>query len=302
MKKSPGNAWIYKCNLNYPSKGEGYSFLDPENGFLANNDKRSHPFGGEEWIRSAAAWKRLALAQIGDLIFCHQTDKGGIVGLTMAASSGYPDRDGNLPDKCSTIDIGPRRVKFDKVVRIETIRARVGKLGAHKSGKSFSTFIEVEPKFVGSLLTLCLELNPNQKSEVLKIVDAIKVIKIKDKKDQSQVDQNQSDILDEPVRREMLIEAFERKKGWAKLARKVYKDRCMVSGCDFRLIKADGETFIEVHHIQPMYLGGSPNDIRNMCVLCPNHHRAIHYGAAAEVSRLETLIRKVQAKKLKHRG
>jgi len=298
MNKWPKNAWIYKCNLNYPEKGDGYSYLDPKNGFLANNDGEVHQFGGENWIRSGSAWQRLAQARPGDLIICQQTDRRAVVGITTAASGGYPDPDGEYLDKCSAIDIGPQRVKFDNIVRIADIREHVGNLGAHAAGKSFSTFHDVEPKFVAPLLKLCFKLNPKQKNDCLKLLNTAGSVKATASESTTAACQDPSTILSEPVRREMFVEAFERKQKWAKDARHVYGYQCMVPGCKFELLKEDGELYIEVHHLIPMYLGGSPNDRRNMCVLCPNHHRQIHFGMTERIHDLERRIRQVQSKVL----
>lgn len=79
-----------------------------------------------------------------------------------------------------------------------------------------------------------------------------------------------SDLIRDPIRREMFIEAYERRASWARLARRLYGYDCMVVGCDFALLKDDGEQYIEVHHITPMFEGGSPNDKHNLSVLCPN--------------------------------
>ncbi|MEX2213644.1 MAG: hypothetical protein WD768_05925 [Phycisphaeraceae bacterium] len=295
MTKPKVNAWVYKCNLNYPRKGEGYSFLDPDQGFLATEDHDGVMFGGEDWIRSGAAWTRLGKARSGDLVFCHQTDLKGLVGVTVAASGGYPDPDGSHPDKCSAIDLGPGRVKFETTVRIADVRSSVGNLNAYSAGLSRATFVDVEPRFAGRLIDLCMKMNPAQKREIRRLLRRSDHLVASD---QENVPQDNSAVIKDPIRREMLIEAYERRASWAKDARRVYGYSCMVPGCKFKLVKEDGDLFIEVHHLKAMCHGGSPNDRRNMCVLCPNHHREVHFGTRRAINRLERLLRKRQAELL----
>jgi predicted HNH restriction endonuclease len=106
------------------------------------------------------------------------------------------------------------------------------------------------------------------------------------------------EVIRDPIRREMTIEAFERKASWARLARKLYGSSCMVTGCQFVLLKDGGEHYIEVHHIVAMFEGGSPNDKTNLSVLCPNHHREVHYAAAKRRTELTAMIRREQSRRL----
>ena len=63
-------------------------------------------------------------------------------------------------------------------------------------------------------------------------------------------------------------------------------------------MKEDGELYIEVHHIVAMFEGGSPNDKLNLSVLCPNHHREVHYAKKVRRAELTALIRREQARRL----
>lgn len=295
-------AWIYKCSVLNPDPDRQYSWVDPDNGgWLAHvrNDAKGIGWGGENWIRSGKSWANLAMARRGDLIFCQQTDLNGFVGLTVAASDGYPDSDGDHPDKCSTIDIGPRRVCFEYVVDVPSIKQELGAntLQAFASGHSQHTFHRVEPEAIKRLLTLCIRFNPHQQREITRIANirlpTRTIIAASPPED---------GIITDPIRREMLIEAFVRNARWAALARQLYGRRCMVPRCSFRLLTEDGTLYIEVHHIIAMCHGGSPNDPRNLSVLCPNHHRAAHFGKLIDRRRIERLIRREQARRLKRRG
>lgn len=284
---SSRQAWVCKCNAKY-----GYSWLDPEDGFLRPGARRiDEDFEGEEWVKSPLGQQNLGRCKRGDLVFCYQTDLRGIVGLTMAASDGYRDPNGKLP-ACTTIDLGPGRVRFPSVVTIADIRRRVGQLDAFRhGGTAHSTFLEIESRFLRRLLKVCVEVNPSCGSQINTIVSSVS--RPSPSRLDSMVEATARKLLADPIRREITIEAFERKAAWAAEARRVYGSRCMASGCSFTLLKADGTKFIEVHHVISMCEGGG-NNIRNLSVLCPNHHRAIHYGLCDTRRKLEREVEREQ--------
>lgn len=290
-KTSSRQAWVCKCNAKY-----GYSWLNPEDGFLRPGARGiEKDFEGEEWVKAPVGQQNLSRCKRGDLVFCHQTDRRGIVGLTIAASDGYPDPDGKLR-ACTTIDLGPRRVRFASVVTIADIRRRVGDLDAFRhGGTAHSAFLGIESRFVRRLLKVCIEVNPSCKRRIDAIASSVSrpFRSAMNSTDEARAFK----LLAEPIRREMTIEAFERKAAWAAEARRVYGFRCMASGCSFTLVKVDGTRFIEVHHVTSMRDGGG-NDILNLSVLCPNHHRAIHYGSADERRKLEREVRQEQRDRL----
>lgn len=59
-----------------------------------------------------------------------------------------------------------------------------------------------------------------------------------------------------------------RPRGWKKLARDVYGQACVI--CGFSAVT-------DVHHIVSRADGGG-NEIGNLVVVCPNHHRMAHAG------------------------
>ena len=64
-------------------------------------------------------------------------------------------------------------------------------------------------------------------------------------------------------------------KAWA-IRRSGY--RCEVPGCDYSgFPKADGNRYIETHHIVPLAEDGR-DEIANVVALCPNCHREAHYS------------------------
>jgi 5-methylcytosine-specific restriction protein A len=57
--------------------------------------------------------------------------------------------------------------------------------------------------------------------------------------------------------------------------------RCEVEGCTSPILEGnDGKPLVEVHHLHRLADGGA-DDIGNTVCICPNHHRALHYGKVA---------------------
>ena len=57
---------------------------------------------------------------------------------------------------------------------------------------------------------------------------------------------------------------------------------CELCGQQAPFARADGTPFLEVHHIVPLSAGGS-DTVDNTAALCPNCHRACHYGGEASL-------------------
>jgi predicted HNH restriction endonuclease len=71
---------------------------------------------------------------------------------------------------------------------------------------------------------------------------------------------------------------FDRNTTIVKKLKKQYGNSCQV--CGYRIKKADGTFYSEVHHFWPLKLGGDDNK-QNMLVLCPNHHNEFEFCALA---------------------
>lgn len=82
---------------------------------------------------------------------------------------------------------------------------------------------------------------------------------------------------EEPKKREYLIETYVRKTIWAKRAIEVFGDRCLLEGCKNTFLKDNGNRYIEVHHIVPLFRGGE-NGLWNLSVLCAHHHKEAHFS------------------------
>lgn len=76
--------------------------------------------------------------------------------------------------------------------------------------------------------------------------------------------------------------AFDRDPLVVAIARVRAVDRCEMPGCNHPVfLTADGNRFVEVHHIEPLGDGG-PDTPENVACVCPSHHREAHHGKIAE--------------------
>lgn len=95
--------------------------------------------------------------------------------------------------------------------------------------------------------------------------------------------------------REYLDEIKARDRGWVRIARRVYGDRCLMPDCANYFIKDDGAAYIEVHHIDALGEKGA-DAINNLSVVCAHHHRMAHFAARAARQQIrDTLIDRTQS-------
>jgi hypothetical protein len=72
---------------------------------------------------------------------------------------------------------------------------------------------------------------------------------------------------------------------------------CELCGKDAPFIRANGDRFLEVHHIRPLSENG-PDTVENAAALCPNCHRECHHGSRKQrlqqnlIERVATLASK----------
>lgn len=97
-----------------------------------------------------------------------------------------------------------------------------------------------------------------------------------------------------PERKEYLVESYVRKTQWASRAKEFLGSRCLMDSCENTFIKPDGERYIEVHHIIPLYLGGE-DGLWNLAVLCAHHHKMAHFARPEETNPIrEYLLKQVR--------
>ncbi len=238
-------------------------------------------FGGPKWIQSSHSWNHLAQVTAGDLVFCYQSDKMAFLGMTVAATPSYEK---------SEIQLGPQKVAFSRPLRFNEIRDM--KMGAFVQGKRSGTFHPVEERFIVPLIEMILKQNPESRESITGIT-RLEGLGL----GQGIHDYELVDIILDPIRREIVHEVLVRNAKWVLEAKERYGYACMIPGCDFELIKEDGEQYIEVHHIVPMFDGGK-DELMNLSVLCPNHHREIHYATVERRKELTARVRREQTRRL----
>jgi predicted HNH restriction endonuclease len=109
---------------------------------------------------------------------------------------------------------------------------------------------------------------------------------------------NISTYKDKPDKKEYLIETYARSPRWVKQAKEVFGCHCLLDNCQNTFKKPNGEPYIEVHHIIPLYQGGE-DGIWNLSVLCAHHHRMAHFSAKKNKDNIQsTLLEAVKEKLL----
>jgi 5-methylcytosine-specific restriction endonuclease McrA len=78
-------------------------------------------------------------------------------------------------------------------------------------------------------------------------------------------------------KREYTHETFARNRGWVKLAKDKFGCQCLYPSCSNSFLKPDGESYIEVHHIIPLFQNGE-DALWNLTVVCAHHHRMAHFA------------------------
>ena len=92
----------------------------------------------------------------------------------------------------------------------------------------------------------------------------------------------------EPGQTQRVATAFERSRIICTYVFARAKGRCEDCGAAAPFFRPNGTPYLEAHHIRRLTDGG-PDDPRYMIALCPNCHRAAHYGADKEGSNVRML-------------
>lgn len=81
-----------------------------------------------------------------------------------------------------------------------------------------------------------------------------------------------------PKQTQRTVTVFERDSDLVKKLKNQYNDFCQI--CNYRIKKSNGGHYSEVHHFWPLQYGGDDN-VKNMLVVCPNHHKEFDLCAIA---------------------
>lgn len=87
---------------------------------------------------------------------------------------------------------------------------------------------------------------------------------------------SKKNLKNTPKSSKELAERYERDKILSDLLKELRGYECQI--CGFSFLKADGNPYVEVHHLERLADGGL-NIASNMIVLCANCHKIFHYAA-----------------------
>lgn len=91
---------------------------------------------------------------------------------------------------------------------------------------------------------------------------------------------------DQPARIPVTTTIFCRDRDISDFVKRRANGRCESCKNTAPFIRADGEPYLEIHHITPLAEGG-PDTAENAVALCPNCHRECHFGSRAVTLRLQ---------------
>jgi predicted restriction endonuclease len=92
--------------------------------------------------------------------------------------------------------------------------------------------------------------------------------------------------------REVIVKQIKRYYSITENCKRKYNNKCQIKGCGFTFKKKNGEFYSEAHHLIPLSKGGTQEE-NNVIILCPNHHRMMHY-ADVEIEDFEQNERKLR--------
>ena len=79
----------------------------------------------------------------------------------------------------------------------------------------------------------------------------------------------------ENQKKEFVINRIKRVKSIVDALKEKYHYKCQICGFNFKM--KNGNEYCEAHHLVPLSTGGSQMP-ENVIIICPNHHRMLHYA------------------------
>lgn len=79
----------------------------------------------------------------------------------------------------------------------------------------------------------------------------------------------------ENIKKEIVINRIKRVKSIVDALKEKYHYKCQICGFNFKMKNGNG--YCEAHHLVPLSTGGSQMQ-ENVIIICPNHHRMLHYA------------------------
>lgn len=121
-----------------------------------------------------------------------------------------------------------------------------------------------------------------QKKEILEEINKIEdpqTLEVIDTREYQQIEDNFLEDYPE-LKNEIEEVLIKRRKRVQEIVLKIknkYNNCCQFENCGFTFSKNNGGFYSEAHHLIPLSQEGS-QDENNVVILCPNHHRMLHYA------------------------
>ena len=108
-------------------------------------------------------------------------------------------------------------------------------------------------------------------------------------------------LKNHPDEKEYFREVFARNRGVVREAKDKFGSMCMLVGCGLNFKKENGNNYVEVHHIKPLYEGGE-DALWNLSVVCAHHHRMAHFAESRERNRIKKQLEQTNIEKMEALG
>lgn len=148
------------------------------------------------------------------------------------------------------------------------------------------TFLKQEE--IAKLVSLIIVKNPNLQNEELRrvIVDNL------DDEFEKKYEKDFEDQQKEREKKESTTHQYARDHALVEKLKNLYHHRCQLCDTYYDIPMENGSNYVEVHHIIPNSIGyddegHSVDQPGNMIVVCPNHHRHLHFHKGGEYQLVE---------------
>jgi predicted HNH restriction endonuclease len=144
-----------------------------------------------------------------------------------------------------------------------------------------------EDKLKRDLSEFCMSLGD--------LIDFLVNLDTNDKDNESQ--QREIELLEDfpslkSEEREVIVKQVKRYHDIVENSKRKYNNKCQIKDCGFTFKKKNGRFYSEAHHLIPLSEGGTQEE-NNIIILCPNHHRMMHY-ADIEIGNIELDKREIK--------
>ena len=306
--------WVIKCSRKLKNGEDGYDWREYLNQDAKTRHKIEKEWGGPDWIKSYVSLKFIREEfRENDLVVCYQAEGREILGFSRLASGGLI-----MDGVCSAFNLIPSANAFvlNKPISVEQLREKhcapkaftragmgaVNKLASNEMRGIVAAVITQYPGEEKGLLSWLKSAGfwggnrPNVNHSGNPQLSPENAQWNHDQIEKALQNLESRFAGKDHVYVKAKVNALIRKDGpLIKALKRKYNFRCQFPGCKAQIPKKDGGYYCEVGHILAVARGGEATRV-NLLVLCPNHHKAIDYGA------MEILENKSNRLKLKLNG